>query len=60
MSDKWLPTPNDGVVSVASARLEGMADFVAVEVTHWEMRSSPVVAELVIAFLKNGRFDDDR
>ena len=60
MSDKWLPTPNDGVVSVASARLDGMTDFIAVEVTHWDMRSNPVVAELVIDFLRHGRFNDER
>jgi len=56
VSDRWLPTPNDGVVSVASARLDGMTDFVAVDVTHWDMRRDPVVAELVIDFLRHGEF----
>ena len=60
MSDKWLPTPNDGVVSVESARLDGMTDFVEVEVAHWDMRSDPVVAELVIDFLRHGRFNYER
>ena len=60
MSDRWLPTPNDGVVSVASARLDGMTDFIAVGVTHWDMRSSPIVAELVIDFLRYGRFNHER
>ena len=60
LSDKWLPTPNDGAVSVASARLDGMSDFIAVEVAHWDMRSSPVVAELVIEFLRHGNFDARR
>ena len=60
MSDKWLPTPNDGVVSVESARLDGMTDFIEVEVTHWDMRSNPVVAELVIDFLRHGRFNYER
>lgn len=58
LSEKWLPVPNDGVVSVDSARLEGMADFVVVEVAHWKMRSDPVVAELTIDFLRHGEFGD--
>ena len=60
VSDNWLPTPNDGVVSVESARLDGMTDFIAVDVTHWDMRSSPVVADLVIDFLGHGRFNYER
>lgn len=60
MSDKRLPTPNDGVVSVESARLDGMTDFVAVDVSHWDMRSNPVVAALVIDFLRHGSFNDER
>ncbi|MFC1689581.1 esterase/lipase family protein [Pseudomonadota bacterium] len=56
LSDKWLPIPNDGVVSVESARLDGMTDFIEIEVTHWDMRSDPVVAEMVIEFLRHGRF----
>jgi len=60
MSDKWLPTPNDGVVSVESARLDGMTDFIEIEVAHWDMRSSPLVAELVIDFLQHGRFNHER
>ena len=60
LSDKWLPIPNDGVVSVESARLEGMTDFVEVEVTHWDMRRDPGVARLVVEFLRNGRFNQER
>jgi triacylglycerol esterase/lipase EstA (alpha/beta hydrolase family) len=56
LSDKWLPIPNDGVVSVESARLDGMTDFIDVEVTHWDMRRDPVIAELVIEFLRHSRF----
>jgi pimeloyl-ACP methyl ester carboxylesterase len=60
LSDKWLPTPNDGVVTVESARLDGMSDFIAVDVTHWDMRRDPVVAELVVEFLQHGRFNHER
>jgi pimeloyl-ACP methyl ester carboxylesterase len=59
MSDKWLPTPNDGVVSVESARLDGMTDFIEVDVTHWDMRRDPVVAALVIDFLRQGKFNHE-
>ena len=51
LSEKWLPTPNDGVVSVDSARLDAMTDFIVVDVAHWNMRSDRVVADLVIEFL---------
>jgi hypothetical protein len=57
MSDKWLATPNDRVVSVESARLDGMTDFIEVNVTHWDMRRDPVVADLVIVFLRHGKFN---
>ncbi|MEP4485300.1 MAG: alpha/beta fold hydrolase [Halioglobus sp.] len=56
LSAKWLPSPNDGVVSVESARLDGMTDFIAIDVTHWDMRRSPVVARSVIEFLQYGKF----
>lgn len=59
VSDKWLPTPNDGVVSVESARLDGMADFVEVDVMHWDMRRNPVVAEQVIGFIRHGKFNHE-
>ena len=56
LSDKWLPIPNDGVVSVESTRLDGMTDFIEIEVTHWDMRSDPAVAGRVTEFLRHGRF----
>ena len=58
ITEKWLPIPNDGVVSVESARLEGMSDFIVVDVAHWDMRRDRVVAALAIAFLQHGTFGD--
>jgi triacylglycerol lipase len=34
LTNQWLPLPNDGMVSLASARLDGMSDFLELEVTH--------------------------
>jgi pimeloyl-ACP methyl ester carboxylesterase len=52
----WLPAPNDGKVSVASARLDGMRDFLVVPRAHGLIiRDSGVIAE-VAYFLANGRF----
>lgn len=57
VANKWLPLPNDGLVSVESARLDGMADFITFELSHWDLRNDPQVAKQVGAFLLHGRFD---
>ncbi len=56
LSDQWLPLPNDGLVSVQSARLEGMTDFVTVDASHWQLRNRRDVAELTVRFLRSGAF----
>jgi len=51
-----LPGPNDGKVTVASARLEGMRDFLVVPYSHtWLVWRQPVIAQ-ARAFLRDGRF----
>ena len=57
VSNQWLPKPNDGMVSVESARLDGMTDFITFDVNHWELRNESAVATQVIEFLLHGRFD---
>lgn len=47
---------SDGTVSLRSARLEGMADFATVPSAHPFLMFSPRAAKLVIAFLREGRF----
>ena len=57
VANKWLPLPNDGLVSVESARLDGMTDFITFDVSHWELRSEPAVINQVVAFLSKERFE---
>jgi hypothetical protein len=54
----WLiPADDDGTVSVASTRLEGMADFLTLPVTHTFILRSREAARQTLAFLTLGRFD---
>jgi len=52
-----LPTPNDGVVIEAEARVPGMTDFICLRVSHSEMLWSRNVAHQVCTFLQSGHFD---
>jgi triacylglycerol lipase len=63
-SDPWFAWmfngPNDGKVSVASARLDEMVDFIVVEHGHTFIMSQPDVIEQVLFFLKHGKFKAHR
>lgn len=48
--------PNDGLVSVASTKLDTMSDFITIEVSHSMMRYNLEVAEQTIHFLQKGMF----
>lgn len=52
-----LPQPHDGKVSVASAKVAGMSDFITVERTHSFIMRAPEVIAQTIAFLMNGAFN---
>jgi pimeloyl-ACP methyl ester carboxylesterase len=53
----WLIAgPDDGVVSVESARLEGMTDFLVVPRTHTFIMQDEGVGDEVVRFLRTGRF----
>ena len=51
-----IPGPDDGKVSVARARVDGMADFVVVPHGHTFLMSAPGVIDEILNFLRDGRF----
>ncbi len=54
----WLiPGPDDGLVGVESARVEGITDFLVVPANHTTIMNRRDVADAVISFLKSGKFD---
>ncbi len=55
----FTPPPNDGPVSVASARLEGMRDFLVLHHSHTAMLVSGEAMMQVCHFLEHGRFRRD-
>jgi pimeloyl-ACP methyl ester carboxylesterase len=56
IASRLLPSPNDGRVSVASTKLEGMTDHVVIAAAHpFLVRDQRAIAQ-TIAFLRDGRF----
>jgi hypothetical protein len=53
-----LPEPNDGKVSVASTRIDGMDDFMVVDNSHHFITESDVVIRNTTYFLQHGMFAD--
>ncbi|TIH10958.1 hypothetical protein D8779_09855 [Pseudomonas leptonychotis] len=61
--DPWftddLPKPNDGKVSVESAKLAEMKDFITVPHSHTFMANADVVTSQIKSFLQQGHFNHD-
>jgi len=56
---RFLENPDDGKVSVASTRLDGMCAFIEMPVTHAMMMRNNKVIEQVVSFLAAGKFSGD-
>jgi len=51
-----LPNSDDGKVSVARTQIEGMCDFLVLDVTHTFIMKNDEVIDQVLHYLDNGRF----
>jgi pimeloyl-ACP methyl ester carboxylesterase len=51
-----LPAGSDGTVSLDSARIDGMQDFVAIPSSHSFIMYSDLAVDLTLEFLRSGRF----
>ncbi len=59
-SSFFLAGPNDGRVTIANTKLEGMTDHIVVDASHpWLIRHRPAIDQ-TIAFLRQGCFDHNR
>ena len=56
---RYLPDPDDGTVSLASTRLEGMVDFLAVPVSHPFIMRDEDVIRATVEFVETGAFSHD-
>ncbi|MDP1677804.1 MAG: alpha/beta hydrolase [Bacteroidota bacterium] len=55
-NDDFIPGEDDGIVPVESTKVEGMKDFILLEVSHSALPRNELVAQQVIEFLKHGKF----
>jgi pimeloyl-ACP methyl ester carboxylesterase len=56
LGSRMIPGEDDGTVSVVSARLEGMRDFLELPVSHTAILRSGEAADQTVLFLRTGHF----
>ncbi len=56
INSTMIPGPDDGKVSIQSAKVEGMTDYKVLHTTHPMIMKKPAVIEEVIHFLQHGSF----
>ena len=54
---RWLAGPDDGVVSVASGKMEGMRELIQVRCIHMNLPRNKPTLEQTVHFLRNGHFN---
>jgi hypothetical protein len=54
-----IPGDDDGIVSVASTRLSGAADFLQVSSLHLRLLKSPEAINSAVRFLKTGKLREE-
>jgi pimeloyl-ACP methyl ester carboxylesterase len=59
LGSRMIPGEDDGTVSVVSARLEGMRDFLELPVSHTAILRSAAAAEQTVLFLRTGHFQHE-
>ncbi len=55
-TNRHFEEPNDGLVSVKSAKLAHMHAYIEVNLSHHQLRSDPLVVSLVLSYLQGGAF----
>ena len=55
-SNFLLPKPNDGRVSVANTKLDGMVDHIVIGTSHTFLMRDALAIQQTLAFLCDGRF----
>jgi pimeloyl-ACP methyl ester carboxylesterase len=60
ISSVILPGPDDGVVSVESAKVEGMTDFIVMPSSHTFIMKNKNVIKQILHFLEKGEFDHSK